>query len=137
MLCLNVPWSSIKPNSIAEIPQEMATDLLVYKGPVGILRVSHREIDATQSMHPNYPFHSHSRAQRLQPSEVVKLEIGIFAMSIEYAPGEALQLQVSGQSPQEVSFREIEGRTGNHANRGDHHVHLSTQYPSHLILPFV
>ncbi|KAL3484677.1 Alpha/Beta hydrolase protein [Aspergillus germanicus] len=137
MLCLNVPWSSIKPKSITEIPQEMATDLLVYKGPVGILRASHREIDATQSMHPNYPFHPHSRTQRLQPSEVVRLEIGIFAMSIEYAPGEALQLRISGQSPQEVSFREIEGRTGNHANRGDHHVHFGTQYPSHLILPFV
>jgi predicted acyl esterase len=137
MLCLNVPWSTIGPNSIEEIPEAMATDLIVYKGPVGILRASHREIDEGRSMHPNYPFHPHSKSQMLQPSEVVKLEIGIFAMSIDYEVGEALQFQIWGQSPQEVSFKEIKGQTGNKANRGEHCVHLGSQYPSHLILPFV
>jgi uncharacterized protein len=137
MLCLNVPWSSIGPNSFEGIPDEMATDLIVYKGPVGILRASHRAVDHDRSLHPNYPFHPHSNAQKLQPAEVVKMEIGIFAMSIEYQEGESLQLQISGQSPQDVSFNEIKGHAGNVNNRGKHLVHFGGQYPSHLILPFV
>lgn len=137
MLCLNVPWSSIDPSSFEEIPDNKATDLLVYKGPVGILRASHREVDDSRSLHENYPFHPHSNLQKVQSGEVVKLEIGIFAMSIEFNAGEALQLQISGQLPQDVSFDEIRDETHNIHNRGLHRVHFGTKYPSHIVLPFV
>ncbi|KAL2841855.1 alpha/beta-hydrolase [Aspergillus pseudoustus] len=137
MHCLNVPWSSIGPDSFEEIPEKKATDLLVYKGPVGILRASHREVDNHRSLHENYPFHPHSTPQKLQPSEVVKLEIGIFATSIEFEAGEALQLQISGQLLQDASFDAIRDETRNHHNQGLHHVHFGTKYPSHIVLPFV
>ncbi|KAL3455963.1 alpha/beta-hydrolase [Aspergillus heterothallicus] len=136
VLALNVPWASIPPNSIEEIPPEKATDLLLYMGPVGMLRASHRAIDPLRSMHPNYPFHPHARTEPVPAGQVVKLEIGIFAMSVEYEAGESVQLQVSGQTPQIHSFKELEGRLGNEDNRGQHKVYFGGEHPSHVVLPF-
>lgn len=136
VLALNVPWDSIPPNSIEEIPEDKATDLLLYMGPVGMLRASHREIDPSRSMHPNYPFHPHARTQPVPAGEVVKLEIGIFAMSVEYEAGESVQIQISGQSPQIHSFKELKDKLGNQDNKGTHKVHFGGEYPSHVFLPF-
>ncbi|KAJ5727505.1 hypothetical protein N7493_005325 [Penicillium malachiteum] len=135
-LALNVPWSSIPPNSIDEIPREKATDLLLYMGPIGMLRASHREIDSSRSMHPNYPFHPHTSTQPVPAGEVVKLEIGIFAMSVEFEEGESVQIQVSGQSPQIHSFEELKDRLGNHDNKGVHNIHFGGDHPSYVVLPF-
>ncbi|RAO70427.1 uncharacterized protein BHQ10_006439 [Talaromyces amestolkiae] len=137
VLALNVPWDSIPPNSIEEIPEDKATDLLLYMGPIGMLRASHREIDPSRSMHPNYPFHPHARTQAVPAGEVVKLDIGIFAMSVEYEAGESVQIQVSGQTPQIHSFKELKDKLGNQDNKGSHKIHFGGEYPSHVILPFV
>ncbi|PYI02716.1 hypothetical protein BO78DRAFT_422280 [Aspergillus sclerotiicarbonarius CBS 121057] len=136
MLALNVPWNSIPPNSIEEIPVDKATDLLLYMGPVGMLRASHREIDPTRSMHPNYPFHPHAKTDPVPVGQVVKLEIGIFAMSVEFEAGESVGLRVSGQTPQIHSFEELKDRLGNHDNKGTHNIHFGGEYPSYVVLPF-
>ncbi|CAG8233832.1 unnamed protein product [Penicillium salamii] len=136
MLALNVPWSSIPPNSIEEIPEAKATDLILYMGPIGMLRASHREIDSSRSMHPNYPFHPHARTQPVPAGEVVKLEIGIFALSMEFEAGESVQLQISGQTPQIHSFKELVGKLGNVDNKGEHKIHFGGENPSYVVLPF-
>lgn len=112
MFALNVLWSSIPP--------ENATDLLLYMGPVGMLRASHREIDDRRSMHSNYPFHPHATVQPVREGEVVKLEIGIFAMSVEFEAGEAVQVCVSGQTLQIHSFEALKGALGIVDNQGVH-----------------
>jgi predicted acyl esterase len=108
----------------------------VYYGPTGILRASHRKVDASKSLHPQYPFHTHDEVQKVTPGEIVKLEIGLWAMGIDFEAGESLSVQVSGEYPLVMEFgtkkMDIEDR-----NRGVHRVHLGGDLASHVILPFV
>jgi hypothetical protein len=131
MLNLNIPWSDVPVKSIAEIPEDKKSEAILYMGPVGILRASHREIDLKKSMHENWPFHPHERQQKVPPGDVVQLEIGIWAMGIEYEAGESIRVQISGVN-QGLHFS-TENFTD---NKGLHEVHFGGDYPSHIILPF-
>ncbi|KAK1688983.1 Alpha/Beta hydrolase protein [Colletotrichum godetiae] len=95
---LNIPWKGIPVNSFEEFAPEQETEVVLYKGPVGILRASHRAIDKTRSMHPHWPFHPHEKEEKIPPGEVVRLDIGIWALGVEYEAGESLRVVVSGQS---------------------------------------
>jgi hypothetical protein len=72
---------------------------MFHVGSLGILRASRRAIDAEKSIHENYPFHPHDRDEFLAPGEIVKLEVGIWAMSVEYEAGESIRVGVHGDSP--------------------------------------
>ncbi|KAF1354059.1 Alpha/Beta hydrolase protein [Delphinella strobiligena] len=118
--------------TIAEIPADKRTEVGFYAGPLGILRASHHEIDASKSMHENWPFHPHERVQKVPQGEIVKLDIGIWAMGIEYEAGESIRVQISGVN-QGMHFA-TEDFTD---NKGTHVVHFGGEYDSHVILPFV
>jgi len=108
--------------------------VLLYKGPTGILRASNRKINTSKSMHENWPYYTHDEVQKITPGDVVKLEIGIWAMGIEYEAGESIVLEVSGHSRGIVEF----GKDKQHNdNKGQHVLHLGGEYDSHLILPVV
>lgn len=92
---LNFPVKATPVNSIDEIPEKDRMSLNLFSGATGILRASHREIDPEKSLHPQFPFHPHKRQQKIKPGEVVKLEIGIWAMGVHYEAGETLSLRVS------------------------------------------
>lgn len=132
-LNMNIPWTNLPVSSIDEIPEDKRTEVILYKGPTGVLRASHRAIDETKSMHPNWPFHPHEREDKIQPGTVVRLEIGIWAMGTEFAAGESIQLRIGGFYPGISNF----GTTEHVKNRGKHWVHLGGEYDSHLVLPFV
>lgn len=136
MLAINVPWSTIPPNSVEEIPDDKISDILLYSGPIGLLRASHREIDQSRSMHPNYPFHPHATIQKVPKGDIVKLEIGIFAVSVAYDAGESVRIDVQGQTPQIQSFAALKGRLSTEDNVGVHKIHAGPQYPSYISLPF-
>lgn len=130
---LNIPWDRIPVSSFDEFKPEQETEVVLYKGPVGILRASHRAIDESKSMHPNWPFHPHEKEEKIPPGTKVRLDIGIWAMGIEYEAGESLRVHVSGRSFAVSNF----GTLDHVKNRGRHNVHLGGRYPSHLVLPFV
>lgn len=136
MIAINIPWSAAPYAKVADIPESDYSNLMVYYGPTGVLRASHRKLDPSRSMHPQYPFHTHDEVQKVAPGEVVKLEIGIWAMGIDFEEGEGLSVQVSGEYPLVNEFgtkkMEIEDR-----NRGVHNVHVGGEWASHVILPFV
>ena len=69
------------------------------------MRALHRKIDDSRSLHPQYPFHTHDEVQKVEPGTVVKLEIGLWAMGIEFEEGESLSVQVSGEYPLVDEFR--------------------------------
>jgi hypothetical protein len=72
-------------------------DLMFQVGSLGILRVSRRCIDSPRSIHENYPFRPHDRDDFLVPGEVVKMEIGIWAMGgWSMRLGRALELRFMG-----------------------------------------
>ena len=106
LLHLCFPFEAAPINSIAEIPEHERISLNLHSGSVGVLRASHRAFDAEKSIHPNFPFHPHDKEEKLTPGEIVKLEIGIWAMGVDFDEDEALVVQVSR------SFELLEDRVG-------------------------
>jgi len=138
MLNVNIPWSKVPYEKMSDIPQSDYSNLMIYFGPLGILRASHRAIDASKSMHPQYPFHPHDKVEKINPGTVVKLEIGLWAMGIDFEAGEALSVQVSGEYPLHDEFNgQVKKEAMEERNKGLHHVHIGGEYQSHVILPFV
>ena len=132
MLNLNIPWKGIPVKSFDEFKPHESTEVVLYKGPVGILRASHRAFDSERSMHPNWPFHPHEVEEKVERGTVVKLEIGIWAMGIEYEEGESLQVRISGRSLAVNNF----GTPDHTDNKGAHKVHLGGSHASYIVLPF-
>ncbi|OJK03893.1 hypothetical protein ASPACDRAFT_1863536 [Aspergillus aculeatus ATCC 16872] len=142
LLNLNIPWSSIaehgvSPNDVESLSPREKTNLMFHVGSLGILRASRRAIDRKQSLHENFPFHPHDRDEYISPGEVVKLEIGIWAMGVEYEAGESVRVEIHGNSPllrgefkEDNEFQEL-------ASHGTHIVHIGGEQSSHIILPFV
>lgn len=132
LLNLNIPWTNLPVSSISEIPEDQRSEVILYQGPTGVLRASNRAIDATHSMHPNWPYYTHEKKEKVSPGTVVRLEIGIWGMGVEYDEGESLQLRISGK------YQGISKFGKDHTiNKGRHWVHVGGEYDSHLILPFV
>ncbi|OCL02189.1 alpha/beta-hydrolase [Glonium stellatum] len=106
-----------------------------YIGPTGILRASRRKVDLKLSK-PHWPIHSHSQDEKVPPGEVVKLEIGIWPSGIVFEAGERLVFKVAGHQMTLAEFEPLRGgfKTG---NKGRHVVHLGSEHPSHVFVPFV
>ncbi|KAF9885272.1 hypothetical protein FE257_013070 [Aspergillus nanangensis] len=137
MLNVNIPWHRVPFETIDAIPTSQYSNLTIYHGPMGILRASHREIDPARSIHPQYPFHTHRTEQRIPPGTVVELEIGLWAMGIEFEAGESLQVEVSGQYPFHQEFNESATMLEEEMNKGVHQLHMGGEYPSRIVLPFI
>ncbi|CAG8918563.1 unnamed protein product [Penicillium salamii] len=136
MIAVNIPLSAAPYSKVEDIPHDEYSNLTIYHGPTGILRASHREVDSSRSIHPQYPFHPHSKVEKITPGTIVELEIGLWAMGIDFEAGESLRVQVSGQYPliQESKYAKVELEE---RNKGIHKVHVGGKHPSRIILPFV
>lgn len=133
MTNLNIPWKGIPVGSFEEIAPQQATEVITYKGPMGVLRASHRAIDDEKSMHPHWPYYPHDYEDKVQPGSVVRLDIGIWAMGIEYEAGEQIRVIVGGKRRAVSNF----GSDKYSINNGTHQLHLGGQYASHVVLPFM
>nr|CEG02285.1 unnamed protein product [Fusarium pseudograminearum CS3220] len=133
MLNLNIPWKGIPKQSFEEMDDKEKIEVVIYRGPMGVLRASHREIDESKSMHPQWPFHPHEKEEKITPGDVVRLDIGIWAMGIEYEAGESIRAIVCGRNLGVSNFGSLE----HNDNKGTHNVHLGGENASHVILPFV
>lgn len=94
LLHLNFPFSATPIKSIDEIPDKDRASLNHHLGSTGILRASHRAIDSSRSIHPNFPFHPHTKQEKVPPGTVVKLEVGIWAMGVDFDAGESISVRV-------------------------------------------
>ncbi|KAH8198731.1 hypothetical protein TruAng_007095 [Truncatella angustata] len=133
MTNLNIPWKGIPVKSFDDFDAQQRTEVVTYKGPVGIIRASHRAIDESKSIHRNWPYHPHEEEEKIEPGTVVRLDIGIWAMGIQYEAGEGLRVSISGRSHAVSNF----GTLDHVKNKGKHVVHLGGNHPSHVVLPFV
>ncbi|GKU22558.1 unnamed protein product [Fusarium langsethiae] len=133
MLNLNIPWKGIPKSSFEEMDTKEKIEVVVYRGPMGVLRASHREIDESKSMHPHWPFHPHEKEEKVNPGDIVRLDIGIWAMGIEYEAGESIRAVVSGRNLGVSNFGSLEHLD----NKGSHNVYCGAENASHVILPFV
>lgn len=94
MMQLNFPFSAAPIKSIKEINDKSTHSVNTHVGQMGILRVSHRSIDRSKSIHPNVPFHPHDKQEKVPAGEIVKLEIGIWALAVDFDAGESISLRV-------------------------------------------
>ncbi|KAK5048635.1 hypothetical protein LTR84_005726 [Exophiala bonariae] len=138
LMHLNFPFHATPVKTIEEIPEKEQATLNLHLGSVGILRASQRAIDESRSIHPQFPFHPHRKQDKIKPGTIVKLEIGIWAMGVDFDAGETISLRLGGQYPSLAEFTSFSGPRPDHElNKGTHTIHTGPEYPSHLILPFI
>ncbi|KAL4750002.1 hypothetical protein BDW72DRAFT_213668 [Aspergillus terricola var. indicus] len=138
LMHLNFPFHATPVASVEEIPQKEQASLNLHLGSVGILRASHRAFDPEKSIHPQFPFHPHTTQEKVKPGEIVKLEIGIWAMGVDFDAGETVSIRVSGQYPSIAEYKTwSRPRPEHELNRGRHFIHCGGEYPSSVILPFI
>ncbi|KAK8062556.1 X-Pro dipeptidyl-peptidase C-terminal non-catalytic domain-containing protein [Apiospora hydei] len=137
LMHLNFPMHATPVKAIEEIPEKDQASLNLHLGSMGILRASQRAIDESKSIHPQFPFHPHEKQEKIPPGTIVKLEIGIWAMGVDFDAGESISLRVGGQFPSIAEYTSFSGPRPEHEqNRGEHKVHFGGEYPSSVILPF-
>ncbi|KAK7188249.1 hypothetical protein DPSP01_009049 [Paraphaeosphaeria sporulosa] len=124
--------------SIDEIPEKDRQSLNLHPGSVGVLRASHRRFIPEKSIHPQFPFHPHDTEEKIKPGEVVKLEIGIWSMGVDFDQGETISMQVGGSFPGIAEYSAFsKPRPEEEKNKGEHRIHIGPSTPSKIILPFV
>ncbi|KAK8116749.1 uncharacterized protein PG998_005030 [Apiospora kogelbergensis] len=137
LMHLNFPMHATPVKSIEEIPEKDQASLNLHLGSMGILRASQRAIDETKSIHPQFPFHPHEKQEKITPGNIVRLEIGIWAMGVDFDAGESISLRIGGQFPSIAEYSSFSGPRPEHElNRGEHKVHFGGEYPSSVTLPF-
>lgn len=117
------------------VPSDEVDDIntLNYLGPTGILRASHRALDAQLSK-PHWPMHDHAHPRKITPGQVVKVEIGLWPAAIQFEAGEGVALKVSGHHMTLAEFMPLRGLFKN-GNRGRHSVHFGGDYASRILIP--
>jgi predicted acyl esterase len=101
----------------------------------GWLRVSHRKLDPERST-PYRPYHTHDELQKLEPGEIVPVEIEIWPTSVVFEPGDRLALEVASRDdPQIEPF--LHNHPVDRAQAGRVTIHCGDEYDSHLLLPVI
>ncbi|KAH8685169.1 putative acyl esterase [Ilyonectria robusta] len=137
LMHLNFPFKATPIKSIAEIATKDQASLNLHLGSIGILRASQRAVDESRSIHPQFPFHPHAKQDKIKPGNIVKLEIGIWAMGVDFDAGESISIRIGGQFPGIAEYSSFSGpRPEEEQNRGQHTIHFGAEYPSSVILPF-
>lgn len=105
---------------------------IMYPGPNGRLRASHREIDDAKSL-PSEPYHPHINTVGVAAGQVVPLDIGLWPMAMKWRAGETLRLRVSGHDPRGHWFPFVKPPAT--INRGRHVLHCGGETDSVLLVP--
>jgi predicted acyl esterase len=101
----------------------------------GWLRASHRKLDAARST-PYRPYHTHDALEKLEPGEIVPVEVEIWPTSVVFAPGEKLVLEVgSSDDPGLTPF--LHNHPVDRIREGIVTVHTGGAHDAHLLLPLI
>ena len=125
--------------SLDDVAPADRSPLILHPGSHGQLRASRRHIDHSRSIHPQYPFHTHDRVEKVPPGQIVELEIGIWHVGTHYEAGESLRVDVFGNNeafPEFADSTKVVAQTAED-NRGLHVIHMGPAHPSRVIIPFV
>ncbi|MGI8610082.1 MAG: CocE/NonD family hydrolase C-terminal non-catalytic domain-containing protein [Candidatus Dormibacteria bacterium] len=111
---------------------ERGSSVLRYKGSNGRLRVSARQLDETLSTN-SVPAHAFDRVEKLNPGEIVEVEIDMLPVGLVFYPGEQLRLVISGQNLLGGMMPGV--RDYIPQNNGQHVIHTGGSSASYLQLP--
>jgi putative CocE/NonD family hydrolase len=109
-------------------------------GPMalGWLRASHREPDPSRSCEYQ-PVLKHRRLQKIEPGEVVALDVEIWPSSTRFEAGEGLRLRVQGSDINKYpkATAPVYFRHEDTVNRGMHVIHTGASTDSFLLIPII
>jgi hypothetical protein len=125
--------SGINHPRVEEVARTTAT-VLKYKAVPGRMRVSLRRPDPDLSA-PGLPVQSCRAAEKLQPGEVVPVEIPLLPVGLLMYPGEALRVIVTGTNI--IGTQMPFAAPTKPDNHGRHIVHTGGRYDSRLVLPIL
>lgn len=108
---------------------------VIYLGPHGQIRASHRNIDS-QISKAHYISHSHTEEERVPPGQVVKIETSIWPGGIIFEKDEYLVIKISGHPMYLAEFPTLRG-VFKARNKGRHNVHFGGTRGSHFVVPLV
>ena len=104
-----------------------------HPGAWGKLRVSHRALDEDAST-SFQPVHSHLAEEKLEPGEIVPVDIEIVPTSRIWHKGQSIRVQVAGRYIREGWFEPLSWETD---NVGNHIIYSGGQYDSYLQIPVI
>ncbi len=105
-----------------------------HPGAWGKMRVSHRELDPELSTSYN-PVMAHKRELKLQPGEIVPVDIEIYPHSRIWHKGQKLRVEIAGRYIRDENwFTNFPYETD---NKGNHIIYTGGQYESWLQIPVV
>ena len=126
-----------KLNAAGEIVPFVVLNLF-DDGPValGWMRASRRELDPGQSTEYK-PVQSHCRDQKLNPGEIVPLDIEIWPSGTRFDAGETLRVVVQGTDIYVHPKGTVQDLHQDTVNREHHVIHAGGKYDSHLLVPVI
>lgn len=104
-----------------------------HPGAWGKMRVSHRALDEEKST-AFQPIQSHLKEEKIQPGEVVPVDIEIVPSSRFWHKGQSLRIQVAGHYIREGWFEPL---TWEADNKGDTSIYSGGKYDSYLQIPVI
>ncbi|KAH6629745.1 Alpha/Beta hydrolase protein [Boeremia exigua] len=142
LLTLNVPLDQ-QPHGTRF---EDVDDLNLYKhnGPSGRLRASKRALgqdpklseEQRERQLPTELWLPYDKEEKVPRGEVVELDIPIWPAGIVFESGESMRLEIKGHDHPLHEWPNL-GPLLKNLNVGNHTVHASKEYPSHIVLPLI
>jgi predicted acyl esterase len=122
------------PNQGAMIQDatELTGSVLRYRGAPGRLRVSMRHLDETLST-PTVPEHTFDRVEKLEPGQVVDVQVDLFPVGLVFHPGEQLRLVIGARNTLGAIMPGVPSYAGQ--SEGKLTVHTGGSQASYLSLP--
>lgn len=117
-----------------ELPVTVFGDSAPHPGAWGKMRVSHRELDPELST-DFQPIQAHERELKLNPGEIVPIDVEINPTSRLWHAGEKLRVQVAGRYIRAEHW--IEPLMWETDNKGEHVIHTGGKHDSFLQIPVI
>lgn len=105
---------------------------VLYTGPWGKQKASLRKLDKHLSS-PGQPIHAFDEYQRLEPGEIVPVDVLLWPISLRFRAGEMLRLRIAGYNMRGPFLPHVS--LPDNENRGQHRLHGGGKYDSHILLP--
>ena len=90
-----------------------------HPGTWGKMRISHRALDEEKSTHFQ-PIQSHLKEEKIQPGEVVPVDVELVPISRFWHKGQSLRIQIAGHYIREGWFEPLFWDTDNHGDTSLH-----------------
>lgn len=125
-------FTALNQGAMLQDLTERGSSVLRYKGANGRLRASARRLDEALST-DSVPAHAFDQTEKLQPGEVVELQIDLSPIGLAFYPGEQLRVVISGHNTLGAMMPGVRDYVA--SNSGQHVLHTGGPHASYIQLP--